>query len=167
MCLGHKIDDANVNAILLAYSLRRPCMNGSDPEKAKRRAEIRERKERERAQRQGAGNGETMDPDRKSRTVSSLTKAQIREINQDWQDTSVTSRLYEIIKSNDIDSLAYFLQEEPHAAHVRSKDGRGPMFWAHEMGRKSMVSLLKTHRVSEKVRDKDGITPLELGDDEL
>jgi len=139
----------------------------SDPEKAKRRAEIRERKERERAQRERAGNGDTIDLDKKSRAKRSLTKAQIREINQDWQDTSITSKLYEIIKSNDIDSLAYFLQEEPHVAHVRSKDGRGPMFWAHEMGRKSIVSLLKTHGVSEKLRDKDGITPLELGDDEL
>lgn len=151
----------------MAYDLLRPHLNESDPEKAKRRAEIREKKERERAQREGAGNGDTIDLDKKSHAKRSLTKAQVREINQDWQDTSVTSKLYEIIKSNDIDSLAYFLQEEPYVAHVRSKDGRGPMFWAHEMGRKSIVSLLKTHGVSEKLRDKDGITPLELGDDEL
>jgi ankyrin repeat protein len=40
-------------------------------------------------------------------------------------------------------------------------------WWAHEHGRKEIISLLKSVGVSEKLRDKDGITPLELNDDEL
>ena len=40
-------------------------------------------------------------------------------------------------------------------------------WWAHEHGRKEIVSLLKSAGVSEKLRDKDGITPLELNEDEF
>ena len=40
-------------------------------------------------------------------------------------------------------------------------------WWAHEHGRKEIISLLKKAGVSEKRRDKDGITPLELNEDEL
>lgn len=40
-------------------------------------------------------------------------------------------------------------------------------WWAHEHGRKEIVSLLKSVGVSEKLRDKDGITPLELNEDEF
>lgn len=40
-------------------------------------------------------------------------------------------------------------------------------WWAHEHGRTEIISLLKKAGVSEKRRDKDGITPLELNEDEL
>lgn len=40
-------------------------------------------------------------------------------------------------------------------------------WWAHEHGRKEIISLLKSVGVSEKLRDKDGITPLELNEDEF
>jgi hypothetical protein len=40
-------------------------------------------------------------------------------------------------------------------------------WWAHEHGRKEIISLLKSVGVSEKLQDKDGITPLELNEDEL
>lgn len=93
-----------------------------------------------------------------------LTKSQIKQLNERWEDNEATTKLYEIIKMNDLDSLAIVVDQQPILVHLRSKDGRGPMWWAHEMGRKGIVSFLKTHGVSEKLRDKDGITPLDIAD---
>ncbi|KAL3803690.1 hypothetical protein HJC23_003744 [Cyclotella cryptica] len=126
----------------------------SDPEKAKRRAEVRARKQLE----SGASSG---------KAASALTKEQINKLNQKWEDTDITSRLFNIIHMGDYESLEFVLENQPSYAHVRSKDGRGPMWWAHEHGRKRMVSLLKSFGVSEKLRDKDGIIPLDISEDEL
>jgi len=41
------------------------------------------------------------------------------------------------------------------------------MWWAHEHGNKQIIKLLKSKGVSEKLRDKDGMTPLDLVDDEF
>jgi dolichyl-diphosphooligosaccharide--protein glycosyltransferase len=77
------------------------------------------------------------------------------------------STLYELIKTKQLSQLEALLKNQPAIAHMRSKDGRGPMWWAHEHGRPMMIKVLKTHGVSEKLRDKDGITPLDLSSDEL
>jgi len=74
--------------------------------------------------------------------------------------------MFDLIKMNEFDSLAMLLEQTPVYAHVRSKDGRGPMWWAHEHGRKRIVKVLKSHGVSEKLRDKDGMTPLDLADED-
>lgn len=96
-----------------------------------------------------------------------LTKEMIRDINGRWEDNEATSKLFDLIKMNDVESLTLLLDGQPAAGHVRSRDGRGPMWWAHEHGRKQIVKLLKSHGVSEKLRDKDGMTPLDLVDDEF
>jgi len=96
-----------------------------------------------------------------------LTKDQIRSINQRWEDNQATSNLFNLIQTNQIDMLEMALKNQPSFAHVRSKDGRGPMWWAHEHGRKDIIKLLKSHGVSEKLKDKDGIRPVDLADDEL
>jgi hypothetical protein len=96
-----------------------------------------------------------------------LTKDQIRSINQRWEDNQVTSNLFNLIQTNQIDMLEMALKNQPSFAHARSKDGRGPMWWAHEHGRKDIIKLLKSHGVSEKLKDKDGIRPVDLADDEL
>jgi len=120
----------------------------NDPEKAQRRANKPKSKE-------------------KSASSAPLTKSAIREINQVRKDTEATSQVYEMIVSRQLEQLSMLLQDQPEYAHVRSKDGRGPMWWAHEHGRPYIVQLLKSHGVSEKLRDRDGITPLDLKDDEF
>jgi len=96
-----------------------------------------------------------------------LTKDQIKEINQVREDNSITSNLFDLIKMGDVETMTAVLNEQPAYAHVRSKDGRGPMWWAHEHGNKQIIKLLKSKGVSEKLRDKDGMTPLDLVDDEF
>lgn len=124
--------------------------NLNDPERAQRRAEIKAKKEREK---------NAIDA-----PAGPLTKEKIKEINkiENWADNDALSTLYKLISDNDSDRLGLILQQQPAIAHMRSKDGRGPMFWAHEHGRTTMIKILKSHGVSEKLRDKDGMTALDL-----
>lgn len=95
-----------------------------------------------------------------------LPQDEIDRINAVWEDTEVTRILYELISGFDdavaLQRVRNIILQEPEIAHVRSKDGRGPMFWAHEKGRPSMVAFLKKLRVSEELTDAYGKTPLDL-----
>ena len=100
------------------------------------------------------------------RTPVPVTKESINQMNQAWNDNDITSQLHQLISMNDAAGLAQVFGTQPIYAHLRSKDGRGPMWWAHEHGRKSIVKLLRSKGVSEKRKDKDGITPLDLSEDD-
>lgn len=121
---------------------------------------IKERKERE------ARGESVMDLDEQG-SAPAVTKEMIREANQRWEDNQITSEMFQLIQMNDVDALGMVLENMPMYAHMRSKDGRGPMWWAHEHGRKKIIKLLKRYGVSDKLRDKDGMTPLDLMDDEF
>jgi dolichyl-diphosphooligosaccharide---protein glycosyltransferase len=90
-----------------------------------------------------------------------LSEAEIDMINEEWQNTDATTLLHNIIEQDDGQQLAASLQQEPRLAHIRSEDGRGPMFWAHEYGRKKIVRLFKMLGVSETRTDANGKTPLD------
>jgi len=132
----------------------------SDPDKARRRSQVKERKD-------GLTQGKSPRPELDTPAAVPLTKRDIRDINQNWEDNSITSNMFEIVRMNDMDTMTMLLENQPAYAHIRSKDGRGPMWWAHEHGRKEIVKLLKSHGVSDKLRDTDGITPSEMADDEF
>lgn len=110
----------------------------SDPNKARRRAQVKEGK------------------DAAAPAAAPLTKAEIKDINQRWEDNEVTSNLYNLIINRELETLSAMFENQPALAHVRSKDGRGPMWWAQEHGRSYVVELLKSHGVSDKLKDKDG-----------
>ena len=90
-----------------------------------------------------------------------MSEETIDVVNQVWDDTELTSAVYDIIAADDLKSLRGLLVKMSEAAHVRSKDGRGPMFWAHEKGRTRMVNALRILGVREDVKDAQGRTPLE------
>lgn len=94
-----------------------------------------------------------------------LTKEAIKDINQRWEDNEMTSHVFQLVSQGDFESFKQLVESQPMYAHIRSKDGRGPMWWAHEHGRPRMIKVLKSLGVSEKARDKDGITPLDLSDE--
>ena len=91
-----------------------------------------------------------------------LTIEEIDMINEHWENNEYTSKMYELIASNQVEQLDSVLKMNPHVAHIRSEDGRGPMWWAHEMGHKQIVDLLKKQKVSEKRTDQNGKTPLSI-----
>lgn len=86
----------------------------------------------------------------------------VERLNEKWDNNEVTTGMWELISQNDIAGLRDLLLENPAAAHVRSQDGRGPMWWAHEYKRTTIINLLKKLGVSEDRRDVDGMSPLDF-----
>lgn len=91
-----------------------------------------------------------------------LTPDQIDLINEEWTDNEMTSMIYQLIASDSFDELSEMLMMSPQLAHVRSQDGRGPMWWAHEFKRPKIIKMLKTLGVSETRTDEHGLTPLDI-----
>lgn len=83
-------------------------------------------------------------------------------LNEDWDDREETSAMWEIISQGMIREFIGVLMEDPSMAHVRSSDGRGPLWWAHEYNRPKMIEILKAVGVSENLRDKNGVRPKDL-----
>ena len=91
-----------------------------------------------------------------------LPAASIDLLNEEWDDNERTSMMWEVIKDADIQEFVALLQEHPELAHIRSEDGRGPMWWAHEYGRPKMIALLQELGVSEDRTDAKGIKPTDI-----
>lgn len=91
-----------------------------------------------------------------------LSAEEIDMFNDAWENNELTSTLWELISQNRIDEFKEVLRGNPGAAHVRSEDGRGPMWWAHEYKRTGIIEILRKLKVSEKRTDKNGKTPLDL-----
>uniref|UniRef100_A0A7S4J540 Ankyrin repeat domain-containing protein n=2 Tax=Odontella aurita TaxID=265563 RepID=A0A7S4J540_9STRA len=90
---------------------------------------------------------------------------QIKEMNSRdyWMDTEMTSKLWGVIAGNDVAGLKEVMEMDPMALHARSKDGRGPMFWAYERGNGKMIKFLKRFGVSDTFKDSFGKVPADLG----
>ena len=78
-----------------------------------------------------------------------ISEEQIKMLNEMWEDNEATTALYEVISGGDIEDFVGLLSKNPPLAHIRSKDGRGPMFWAHENGQVEMVEILRRLGVSD------------------
>ncbi len=70
--------------------------------------------------------------------------------------------MWEIIKNGAIQEFIELLTEQPELAHIRSEDGRGPMWWAHEYGRPNMISILQQLGVSADRTDSKGMKPTDI-----
>merc|ERR1712194_835116 len=81
------------------------------------------------------------------------------EINKSWGDNEKTYMMHDIIKNRKVEEFMSLLSTQPELAHIRSKDGRGPLYWAHEYGRLGMVQVLQQLGVSEEQVDAYGMTP--------
>jgi len=98
------------------------------------------------------------------RKLSSLLRnwvAEIEAFNEAWENNELTSYLWEVISQNREDEFKELVRNNPAAAHVRSEDGRGPMWWAHEYKRTGIIDILRKMKVSEKRTDENGKTPLD------
>lgn len=89
-------------------------------------------------------------------------KVAVDEIYNTWEDTEETTLMWKLITSNEVEELKQWLEQEPTAAFVRSKDGRGPMWWAFESRNQEMVKLLMMAGVPHTDRDSRGMTPVDL-----
>lgn len=91
-----------------------------------------------------------------------LAPEEIDAINERWEDNDITSTVWKLINENQYKELLQVLLENPEVAHVRSSDGRGPLFWAYENKRSEIIHALKSMGVSESRKDAKGIAPPDL-----
>lgn len=91
-----------------------------------------------------------------------LDQEDIEIINENWENNQLTTLVWQLISENNIEQFAKLVKESPSMVHIRSEDGRGPMWWAHEYGRTEIVDILKKQGVSDKRKDEKGLTPLDV-----
>ena len=96
--------------------------------------------------------------------IKNPTAEEIRSFYSKWEDTEQTTKMWEMINSGDVKSLDGWLRTEPLMAHMRSSDGRGPMWWAFESRKQDIVKVLMAHGVSHGDKDVRGFTPVDLLD---
>ena len=70
--------------------------------------------------------------------------------------------MWSLINAGDAQSIRHWLEQEPEIAFVRSKDGRGPMWWAFEKRNQEVVKILMKAGVPSTDRDAQGLSPLDL-----
>jgi len=75
------------------------------------------------------------------------------------ENTPQTTRLWEIVRNGDEESLASWLKSDPTVVDLRAADGRGALHWAYEFSRMNMVKMLTDAGADEDDRDELGNTP--------
>lgn len=116
----------------------------NNPEKAAKLARLRERKEAEKS----GGDEDTPNG--------------VDEIYNKWEDTEDTTLMWQLISQNQVEDLRSWLTEEPAVAFIRSRDGRGPMWWAFEQRNEEITKLLMAAGVPHTDRDAEGMTPVDI-----
>jgi len=89
-------------------------------------------------------------------------KKRVDEIYNNWADTQETTLMWRLIANNEVDKLKKLLIEQPTLAFVRSKDGRGPMWWAFETKNQEITTLLMQKGVPHTDRDASSLAPVDL-----
>jgi len=152
-----QLEDFNVKGDDDSEYTKQYLENLNNPEKAQRDAMRAERKETK-------DSGSSSSAKKKKPRIKKIPLDEIELMNnpEAWGNNAMTTAAWQIIHENDIRGFRDLLLERPEAAHVRSEDGRGPIWWAHEYGRSEMVKLLLKLGVSEDLRDVNGVKPTDL-----
>ena len=79
-----------------------------------------------------------------------------------WADTEMTTHMWTLVNQNDVETIRQWLQQDPNAVHMRSSDGRGPLWWAYEYHRGEIVQLLLAAGANANLADANGMTPEDL-----
>ncbi|OEU16207.1 putative oligosaccharyl transferase [Fragilariopsis cylindrus CCMP1102] len=90
------------------------------------------------------------------------TKKGVDEIYNTWDDTEDTTLMWTLISNDQVDDLRMWLEEDPTIAFIRSRDGRGPMWWAFEKRNEDITKILMKAGVPHTDRDAKGLTPVDL-----
>jgi dolichyl-diphosphooligosaccharide---protein glycosyltransferase len=130
-----------------------------NPEVAQRRAR---ELELEALKQRGMDKREALRPDGSASSEASQKKKQVDQIYNNWEDTDETTLMWQLISSNDVAELKSWLEKDPTVAFIRSRDGRGPMWWAFEQRNEEVTKMLMKAGVPHTDRDAKGLTPVDL-----
>jgi dolichyl-diphosphooligosaccharide--protein glycosyltransferase len=64
----------------------------------------------------------------RGRRVPKISPEEVDMINEDWENNEMTTLLWELIAEGHVDELREVFINNPRLAHIRSEDGRGPMW---------------------------------------
>lgn len=101
-------------------------------------------------------------PDKEGREKLSYKKPTpeiIEKMNKHWDDNEHTGIMYQLISERRINELMEYFAVNPVAPFMRSGDGRGPMFWAHEFKRTKLIEIFKKIGVDDQLADANGRRP--------
>jgi len=129
--------------------------NINNPQKAAEKARQLERE----IKRKEIGNHEGSEAPPRDATRS---KKGVDEIYNTREDTEDTTLMWTLISNNQVDDLRMWLEEDPTIAFIRSRDGRGPMWWAFEKRNEDITKILMKAGVPHTDRDAKGLTPVDL-----
>jgi dolichyl-diphosphooligosaccharide---protein glycosyltransferase len=93
---------------------------------------------------------------------SDQTKKGVDEIYNTWEDTEDTTLMWNLISNKQVEELKAWLEDDPTVAFIRSRDGRGPMWWAFEQHNEEITKILMKAGVPHTDRDAKGRTPVDL-----
>jgi len=84
------------------------------------------------------------------------------DVQKKWADTADTKKMKKLVKANDFEAISAWLSDDPAAARMRSKDGKGPLWWAYS-GRKTekLIELFKKLGARDDERDAGGKRPID------
>jgi dolichyl-diphosphooligosaccharide--protein glycosyltransferase len=128
----------------------------NNPNEASRKARDFEREENHK-KRLESGSNDNEDPKDKTQK-----KKAVDEIYNTWEDTEDTTLMWTLISSNQVEELKLWMEEDPTVAFIRSRDGRGPMWWAFEQRNEEITKMLMKAGVPHTDRDSKGLTPVDL-----
>jgi dolichyl-diphosphooligosaccharide--protein glycosyltransferase len=86
----------------------------------------------------------------------------VDEIYNTWEDTEDTTLMWNLISNNQVEELRMWIEDDPTVAFIRSRDGRGPMWWAFEQRNEEITKMLMKAGVPHTDRDAKGLTPVDL-----
>ena len=70
--------------------------------------------------------------------------------------------MWNLIHDKDYEGIKAWIEREPEVVHIRSGDGRGPLWWAYEHKNKKIVKLLKKHGADKNALDAKGMKPKQM-----
>lgn len=128
----------------------------NNPEKAARTAR---QLERQMQVKEGGGAGGDVST---TGSDAGRTAKSADEIYNTWEDTEDTTLMWSLISKHLVEDLKNWLEEDPTVAFIRSRDGRGPMWWAFEQRDEEITKVLMQAGVPHTDRDAKGLTPRDL-----
>lgn len=79
-----------------------------------------------------------------------------------WKDTPETTQMRELLFQGKEEEFRSLIQTDPGLVHMRSADGRGPVWWAVEFNRPNILQYLIAMGVDTTQKDSFGLTPPQL-----
>ena len=131
----------------------------NNPKEAQKKARQYEREEQRANGGGGGGGGESSSS---PEAAAASNKKKVDEIYNTWEDTEDTTLMWSLISQNQVEELNTWLKEDPTVAFIRSRDGRGPMWWAFEQRHEGITKILMKAGVPHTDRDSKGLTPVDL-----